>query len=240
MLYNSAFRVSLLTGIAMLGLCSVASGFSVNKSITVGANTETDGQSTVNGSISVGQGATINGSLETVNGQITVDDQARARDVETVNGSIKLGAQVTVDDLETVNGSIRVGDSCVITGSITAVNGKIFSGTGTRIEGNVSNVNGEIEIDGTVIEGNLETVNGDIQLIGDSVLQGDLTVEKPGGWNWTKSRKPRVVIGPGARVEGEIHLDREVELYISDSAIVGGVSGKMTMDDAVRFGGARP
>jgi hypothetical protein len=41
-------------------------------------------------------------------------------------------------------------------------------------------------------------------------------------------------------VQGEIRLEREVELFISDSAEVGGVSGKLGMDDAVRFSGSRP
>jgi len=41
-------------------------------------------------------------------------------------------------------------------------------------------------------------------------------------------------------VEGVIDLEREVKLYISDSAEVGGVKGVMTMDDAVRFSGKRP
>ncbi len=67
-------------------------------------------------------------------------------------------------------------------------------------------------------------------------------VEKSSGWGWGKSRsrKPRIVIGPGSRVQGAIILKREVELYISDTAEVGGVEGEMTMDDAVRFSGDRP
>jgi hypothetical protein len=47
-------------------------------------------------------------------------------------------------------------------------------------------------------------------------------------------------VGPGAKVLGEIRLERAAELYISDSAEVGGVSGVMTLDDAVRFSGDRP
>jgi hypothetical protein len=51
---------------------------------------------------------------------------------------------------------------------------------------------------------------------------------------------PRIVIGPGSRVEGVIHLEREVKLYISESAEVGGVEGVMTLDDATRFSGKKP
>jgi hypothetical protein len=56
----------------------------------------------------------------------------------------------------------------------------------------------------------------------------------------SKSRKPRIVVGPGSRVEGKIILKREVELFISETAEVGGVEGEMSMDDAIRFSGKRP
>ena len=74
-----------------------------------------------------------------------------------------------------------------------------------------------------------------------AVIKGNLIVEKPGGWGWGKSkRKPRIVIGPGSRVEGVIDLEREVELFISETAEVGGVEGEMSIDDAVRFSGKKP
>ncbi|MDH5619694.1 MAG: hypothetical protein OEZ11_13835, partial [Gammaproteobacteria bacterium] len=82
----------------------------------------------------------------------------------------------------------------------------------------------------------------DIKLEDGAVIKGDLVVEKPNNWKWgkDKSRKPRIVIGPGSRVEGTIRLEREVELFISETAEVGGVSGEMSLDDAVRFSGERP
>ena len=75
-----------------------------------------------------------------------------------------------------------------------------------------------------------------------STVKGDLIVEKPSNWNWNKGkkRKPRIVVGPGSVVEGTIRLEREVELFISESATVGGVEGEMSMDDAVRFSGEKP
>jgi len=48
------------------------------------------------------------------------------------------------------------------------------------------------------------------------------------------------VIGPGSTVEGVIDLEREVDLYISASANVGGGKCEMSMDDAVRFSGDKP
>jgi len=212
----------------------------VNKSITIGDNTETGSESTVNGSISVGSGATINGSLSTVNGTIRIDGDSVVRDVETVNGSIRIGSGTAVDDIGSVNGSIRLAENVTVEGEVSVVNGKITLGEGTTVEDGVSNVNGEFQINGAHIGGNLETVSGDVWLNEGSVLQGDLRVEKP-GWGWNREkRKPKIVIGPGARVVGTIDLKREVELFISESAEVGGVTGEMSMDDAVRFSGTRP
>ena len=101
-------------------------------------------------------------------------------------------------------------------------------------------MNGELRLRGAEVGGDLSTVNGDVFLEDQSVVRGDLTVEKPTGWNNSKNRKPKVVIGPGSLVAGTIVINRPVELYISESAKVGGVGGIMTLDDAVRFSGKRP
>ena len=41
-------------------------------------------------------------------------------------------------------------------------------------------------------------------------------------------------------IEGVIDLEREVELYISATANVGGVSGVMSRDESVRLDGEKP
>jgi hypothetical protein len=213
----------------------------VNKSITIGDNTETGSESTVNGSISVGSGAVVNGSLSTVNGTIRIDDDVSAGDVDTVNGSIRIGDGTAVEDVESVNGSIRMGERVTVDGEIDVVNGKITLGNGSTVADDVSNVNGEFQISGTEIGGNLSTINGDVWLMEGSVVSGDLIVEKPNGWgSESRKRKPKIVVGAGSRVVGTIYLEREVELYVSDTAEVGDVSGEMSIDDAVRFSGDKP
>ncbi len=105
----------------------------------------------------------------------------------------------------------------------------------------VSNVNGQITIVGAQVGGDIETVSGDVTITEGSTLVGDLIVEKPGGWGWGKKRRtPKIIIGPNSTVAGNIELEQKVELYISDSAEVGGVTGEMSMGDAVRFSGAKP
>ncbi len=237
------FKIATLSVVLLaLLLATPASAFGINKSINIAAGSQADGASTVNGSISVGSGATVTGSLETVNGAIRVDENAVIEDAETVNGSIRISSGVKAEDIEGVNGTIRIGKNVTIKGEVSVVNGKIGVDAGSTISSDLSNVNGEISITGAEIGGDLSTVNGDVSLRGGANLHGNLRIEKPGGFNWGtgNSRKPKIVIGPGCIVGGEIIVEREVQLYISDTAEVGGVSGIMSMDQAVRFSGKRP
>ncbi len=229
--------------VALLGLMlALPAAASINKSIKIAPGESSDGASSVNGSVTVGSGAVVTGDVGTVNGTIRIADNAQVEDASTVNGALRLGSGVSAGSLETVNGSIRAADNCQLDGSVEAVNGSINLGNGTRVSDGVANVNGTIELQGVDVGGNVETVNGDVELLQGSTLRGDLVIEKPSGWGWnnSKKRKPRVIIGPGSVVLGTIELEREVELYISEAAQVGGVSGAMSMDDAVRFSGQRP
>lgn len=233
--------VSLCVATVALIFVSPVFALNVNKSVKVGDGAESDGVSTVNGSITVGENATISGGVETVNGTIRIDENSRLEDAETVNGSIRIAAGVTTEDVTSVNGSIRLGENVSVGGEVSVVNGKISLDKGTSVADDVSNVNGEISVIGAEIGGDLETVNGDVTLTDNSTLRGNLTVDEPNGWGWKrKRRKPIIIIGPNSTVVGEIRLEREVELFISESAEVGGVTGELTMDDAVRFSGARP
>jgi len=235
-------KTTFTIGLLVMLLTVPAFGASINKSIKVGAGEEASGASSVNGSITVGENAVVTGNVDTVNGSIRVDSGAAIEDASTVNGAVRLADNVTANDLSTVNGTVIVGESATIDGEIEAVNGSINVQHGTRISDDVSNVNGHIELIGAEVGGDVTTVTGDVDVVEGSVIKGNLIVEERSGWGWGKStrRKPRIVIGPGSSVQGVIRLEQEVELFISETAEVGGVEGKMTMADAVRFSGDRP
>jgi hypothetical protein len=234
-LLKSAFTVSLL----LVLMAVPVYGADVNKSRNVEAGAHSDGESTVNGSITVGDGATVTGDLETVNGDIRVGDNSVIEDASTVNGSISIEDGVKSGALSTVNGFIEVGDK-VTAQEISTVNGRIKLEDGSSTGGDVSTVNGGIDLHGSRVRGDVTTVNGDVELSGSAVIAGDLIVKKPHSWFGNDSHPPEIVIGPGSRVEGTIRLERKVKLFISESAEVGGVEGVMSMDDAVRFSGKRP
>lgn len=227
-------------GLLALLMAVPAFGASINKSVHVGDGEESDGATTVNGSVTVGSDAVVTGGLRTVNGSIRVGSGSTILDAKTVNGGLSMAEGVEARDLGTVNGAIKIGEKVSVDGDVSAVNGSITLKKSARVAGELGNVNGRITVDGATVEGNVKTVRGDIRLH-DAVLKSDLIVEKPSMWsNSDKKRKPRVVIGPGSRVEGTVIIEHEVELFISESAEVGSVSGIMSLDDATMFSGEAP
>ena len=181
----------------------------------------------VNGSIHAQAGQQY-GTLETVNGSINIDDGVGIGHAETVNGSIRGGNDVRSGDLETVNGAIHLGTGAQV-GGLETVNGGVFVDRGGRVGKGVTTVNGAIGLVGTDVASGLETVNGDITVGVNSHVHGGIHVEKNNthGWNihFTKQRPPRIIVGPGATVDGPLVFEREVVLYVHDSAKIGPVTG---------------
>jgi hypothetical protein len=109
-------------------------------------------------------------------------------------------------------------------------------GKGANVSGHVSNVNGRFTLDAAHIGGGIETVSGDIEIGADSRVEGGIVVDRQHGWfNWG-NRKPRIVIGPHAIVAGTLEFRREVDLFVSDSATIGKVTGA----SAQKFFGDHP
>ena len=199
------------------------------------------GISKVNGAIRTDPGQ-VYGDLSTVNGSIELRARVRAASVSTVNGGIRSEAAASARDLTTVNGGIRLGNGNLVTGDVTTVNGSIRIADHGRVDGNVITVNGGISLDQSRIGGMLRTSNGDITVGAGSVVVGGIRVDKPQShWWWPirfESPRPpiRVVIGPGAVVQGPLQFQRPVLLYVSDRARIGNVSGATP----VRFSGEAP
>ena len=192
----------------------------------------------VNSSITAEAGQTY-GNLSTVNGAIRVGSRAVIEDAETVNGSIRVEDDVRSGGLTTVNGSIQVGARSRIDGDVETVNGGIFIDRGGNLKGGVATVNGAIGLVDTDLGRGIETVNGDITVGVGSHLKGGIRVEKPGknwGMRLGKPKVLRVVIGPNAVVDGALVFEREVTLYVHQSARIGAVTGAT----AQRYNSAAP
>jgi hypothetical protein len=194
-----------------------------------------DGAHTVNGSVRVPDGEQT-GNVGTVNGSIHVGDNATLLQGQTVNGSISLGAHASADMLTTVNGSISLSDEAHVAHAVETVNGSLTLRNGSQVGGALTNVNGTIELTAARVSGGIRTANGDINVGGHSQVDGGILVQKPSGMFEFMQHAPRIVIGPGAVVNGELRFERKVELYVSDRATIGPVVGAT----AVRYSGEAP
>lgn len=183
--------------------------------------------SKVNGSI-VAQAGRAYGDVGTVNGSITIESGATVADAETVNGGIRAGSDIGAHSLSTVNGGINAGQRANVQGSVETVNGDIFLDRGGRVGGSIETVNGSIGLVDVDLGGGIETVSGDVTVGIGSHVSGGLRVNKPTS-NWfpiqLNKRKPRIIIGPDAVVEGELVFERDVTLYVHERARTGKVTG---------------
>jgi hypothetical protein len=190
-----------------------------------GESNNGDESTKINGSIHVPVGKQP-GAVATVNGSIHVDDNAAVTSATTVNGSVHLGDHATATSLNSVNGSIALGTGAHVSGSASSVNGELTLGDGAEISGSLSNVNGKITLTAAHVGGGIKTVNGDMNITGASHVEGGILVEKPSSELMQIVRNvPRIVIGPGATVQGELRFERTVQLFVSDKATIGTATG---------------
>lgn len=188
-------------------------------------DSEKGGTTRVNGSIHVVAGQQ-NGDVATVNGAISVDEKAIFGGADTVNGDIFVGAHATGTSAKTVNGNVTLDSGARINGDIASVNGLLTLKEGAEVTGSLGNVNGGISLTNAHAAHGVVTVNGDISILGTSKVEGGLRVKtlSVGVLSYDKS-EPRIIIGPGASVQGELKFERKVKLYVSDKATIGPVSG---------------
>jgi hypothetical protein len=203
-----------------------------------GAALADDGDiSKINGTAEVESGQHA-GDVSSVNGSVRVGDRAVVKKASTVNGAVELGASASATKAETVNGTVTLHEMAQVSGTVETVNGRLKLERGADVRGQVSNVNGDITMEGAHVAGGIETTNADITVDKGSKVEGGILVKKP-GMSWFSSnnnRVPKVVIGPHSVVQGKLTFEREVELYVSDSATVGPIEGAT----AKKFSGEAP
>ncbi len=197
---------------------------SVNDTIRIKSGTSSEGSAnSVNGNIIVETGAVVEGDVRTVNGMVDIDEQAQTGNVKTVNGAIRLGSGAETGNLDSVNGSVRIKNGGK-TGGIRLVNGTLLAAQGSRINGDAYLVNGSAELIGTRISGTLSGYSGGFMVTDASEVTGDVIIRKPKG-SFSDSDKPKVVIGQNSTVGGKIIAERAIELWVHESASIGGVEG---------------
>jgi hypothetical protein len=230
------FSIAVLACLPLAALADTGNVSKVNGSVRIEAGESAGDVSTVNGSVTVEEGATAR-DVETVNGSINIARNCTVEGVETVNGGITLGPGAKAASVETVNGTLRFGEGVRVSGDVSAVNGSATLEKNVDVSGGLSNVNGKMTLTAAHVGGGLHTVNGDITVGADSRVERGILVEKPSlTWFNRSRREPRIVIGPGAVVEGKLKFEHGVQLLVSDRAKIGPVEGAK----AVTFSGDEP
>ena len=120
-----------------------------------------------------------------------------------------------------------MGAGAQVSEGIEAVNGSLTLRKGAKVAGGLENVNGAMLLEGAQVDGGIETVNGDIRLATGSQLTGGIHVkaQKSSWWKGADSRNPRITIEQGATVEGPLHFEREVDLYVAPGVTLPPVQG---------------
>ena len=194
------------------------------------------GMNSVNGSVSVAA-QFKSGDVGTVNGSVTVGEGATVEEAMTVNGGVRIEPRATAKSVKTVNGEITLGESAKVSEGVFTVNGALRLSNGADVAGGIGNVNGDIRLVAAHVGGGIETVNGDIDVGSGSRVEGGIHVDKADLTDNPNSRQPRIVIGPGATVDGPLRFERPVKLLVSESATV---SGPIQGATAEKFAGDQP
>lgn len=170
-----------------------------------------------NKSVKVDDGRTVE-DVGSVNGRVSIADNVNAKRVTNTNGQIKIGDNVTVQSVKAVNGQIKIGDGFVSKEDVSTVNGQISIKEKGNIGGELSTVNGSITIRDVVVEKDIVTVNGSITLSEGSLVKGDIHF-RGNNRNKYNKRYPVLYISADSNVEGNIVLERPVELKLENKAL---------------------
>jgi hypothetical protein len=170
-----------------------------------------------NKSVEVGAGRTVQ-DVGSVNGSVVIQDKVTAARVSTTNGSISIGDNVKVDSVNGVNGQIEIGEGFVAEQNVSTVNGQIKIQEQGQIGGELSTVNGDISISDVIVETDIVTANGNVTLRDGSLVKGDIYFSGRSNQKYNKNY-PVLYISADSNVEGNIILERPVELVLENESL---------------------
>lgn len=210
-------KKSLVAGAILLTSTSLLSGCVIH----VGDASAMDGSdfSSILGNIDIAEGKHA-GDISSVNGNVEISDNAGADDVSIVNGNLEMESHVRVSGIDIVNGDISATSHLTVTHDIESVNGDIQIPEHSNIGGDIESVNGDISIVQSHIGSDIETVNGDITLTKNTHITGDIVYrESESSWIKMSDDKPTLIIDASVSVDGDIILERPVNLEIENEAL---------------------
>lgn len=206
-------------------------------STAVGAQDES--QYLFNGEHSVRLAADVEaGNLQTTHASIHIGERSKVGDVKTIDGEVVLGKGSRANSVRSLDGAVRLEEGVKIVHRVATAGGAILLDDHVDVAGPVSTADGEIRLESAHVGGGIITRRGNIHVGGGSRVENGIRVRRSfclciNGGSLTN---PRVVIGPGAVVQGALIFERKVTLYVSSTATIGEVVGATS----VRFSGVSP
>ena len=171
--------------------------------------------------VTVAEGSTYNGSIQTTSGDITVYENARVKqNITTTNGDIYLEAGSRAKEVTTTNGDIFIAENVTIDKSVGSVNGSIFIESGTSIKNDVISLSGDIRINGAQVKKNVKIRDGSLIMNDGAVIKKKVEVLDRGGnsGNSANLEIVEIYVGYECVIKGDIKVDSHwdnVELEIS-------------------------
>jgi len=209
--YRFIIYLIIITGLTLSG-CNM----SVNKSISIDdGETVNIGPKTVNGSIRIGNNCVIKGGSRTVNGSIRVGRNCKVKSLKTVNCGITVGKDTVVDgEIGTVNGSISCDEGVRVMDNISTINGSINCDPGVKVDGDLSNINGKVYLKNTIVNDDIRTYTGNITLLDKSMVEGDIIIKRSRSFT-RRFRTLKIKISEGSVVKGDIIVkDRDLKVKV--------------------------
>lgn len=232
---------------AIVVLAPAIAACTIDGAVDVPAGTRARHAGSVDGAVHIEPGARVERATS-VDGLILIGAHANADNVRSVDGDVTLEKYATAGEIETVDGNISLRANATVSGTLKTVNGSVELAAGSTVIGALNAVNSHITLDGARIGREITLVYGSIDITGNAVVDGGIEVEKSPPRHYSDRcppdysvrcphHEPRIVIGPGATVNGALTFEKPVNLYISDQAhVVGPITGA----EAVKFSGATP
>ena len=183
------------------------------------------------------------GNLHTIHGSIHIGERSKAGDVKTIDGDVVLEKGARANSVRSLDGGVQLEEDAKIVHGVSTAGGSIVLDDHADVAGRVTTADGEIRLKNAHVGGGIVTRRGDINVGSGSHVENGIRVKgsfclciNAGLFSNPRVANLRVVIGPGAVVQGPLVFERKVTLYVSDTATIGDVVGAT----AVRFSGLSP
>ena len=172
----------------------------------------------LNRNIEIADGTRHKDDITAVNGSITVGKDCEIQgSCQSINGNVEIGAGSVVRDVSSVNGRIFIDKDVRVKGDVNSINGELTIKSGSVISRSIDVLNQNIKISGTEVGGDITIKNGDIILRDQTTVNGNIFINTESILEIEGSQRQSAIveISGGSVVKGDIDVgDRSIEVKV--------------------------